>query len=74
MEYGTALQVLIVFCLAGLGMHLYTLYCLKRLSRKLNWWRNNAIKANSQLKNVNYKLNEIKKGGKMASSVNSPSD
>ncbi len=70
MTYGTSLQFVIGLCLASLGMHVYALYCLKRLSRKVSWWRNNAVKTSSQLKNVNYKLNEIKKKSEMDGSIN----
>ena len=69
MTYGISLQLIICFCLISIVMHVYALYCLKRISRKVSWWRNNAVKANSQLKNVNYKLNEIKKKSEMESTI-----
>lgn len=48
------LVIALLFVLVGLGV--YTLFCLRRITRKLNWWRSKAIQTNGMLKSVTYNL------------------
>ena len=58
-------------------LQLLTLYRFKGVYRKLNWWRNKAVKTNNELKNLGYKMNDAirSKGGsthELSSSESSP--
>lgn len=51
--------VIIGLLLASLGMHVYSLYCLRRISRKMSWWRNKAVKTNGMLRQMTYNVSKL---------------
>jgi len=59
-------------------LQLLTLYRIRGLYRKLNWWRNKALKTNNELKNLNAKMTKMRAGGgsdnELSNSENPPAN
>jgi hypothetical protein len=59
-------------------LQLLTLYRIRGLYRKLNWWRNKALKTNNELKNLNAKMTKMRAEGgsdnELSNSENSPAN
>ena len=60
-------------------LQLLTLFRFRGVYRKLNWWRNKAVKTNNELKNLGDKMNDVvrAKGGssnELSNSNNPPAN
>ena len=51
--------VIIGLLMTSLGMNIYSLYCLKRIAKKMNWWRNKAVKTNGMVRQMSYDVNKF---------------
>ena len=44
--------MLILLLLTSIGLHIHTSYRLRAMSRKMNWYRINAVKTNGMLRDL----------------------
>ena len=69
MDNSTMLVFLLLMGLASGAAHIYTLFCLRRVARKLNWLRGNAVSSSSKMRSANEvllsKVNGISKSSKV---------
>lgn len=48
--------VIIAMLVLSIALHTYSLYCLRRVTRKLNYWRNKAVSINGMVKKTYYEM------------------
>lgn len=49
-------QIITGLLIASLIMHIYSLYCLRNIARKVSYWRNKAVSINGMVKKTYYEM------------------
>ena len=58
MGYETVTYFVIAMLMASLLMNVYSLWCLRNLARKMNYWRKNAVSSNGFARKMYYEMKD----------------